>query len=537
MSDLVLLSLVWMVPLIGSGLVFLLPNSAHGALRLTALATTIATLLVCGIVAASYLTIEVSGAPLRTVDLGERIASSVDGDLAVRHVWIPQLDVDYGLGVDGLSLGLLLLTSTLAVLACLASWGIAERTQLYFGLFLILESACLGVFLATDLVLFYLFFEFMLLPMYFLIALWGGPERDHAALKFLLYTLFGSVFLLLAILGLYFGDGASTAPRTFQIGELAAIAQAPGGFDLRFQYTIALLFLVGFVIKLPAVPFHTWLPDAHVQAPTPISMMLAGVLLKVGGYGLIRLAWPLAPLGLAELAWLPIGLGTLSIVYGALTALGQSHYKSLVAYSSISHMGYVLLGLGLAASNAEVRPAALAGAYAMLLAHGITSAGLFFCVGSAEKRTGTLTLDHMGGLVARMPFGTGVASLLLFATLGLPGLCVFVAEALVILAAIRAQLLCGILAALSIVITAGTMLWTLQRAYLGSTPRTTTPEPSASPENDPSSVNSDLPHDLDLRERLIAIPLVILAVALGVLPQLLIFDWVGPTLSQLVSDR
>ncbi len=253
----------------------------------------------------------------------------------------------------GLSLPLLLLTSLLSLLAMLASWSVGKQIKGYLILFLLLETGMLGVFVALDFFLFYVLFEVMLLPMYFLIGFWGGPRKEYAAIKFFLYTLVGSVLMLIAMLMVYFASGQGSEPASFDLMTLASIAQgrAEGGyagvlFSSDFQKIGFALLLVAFAIKLPSFPFHTWLPDAHVEAPTPISMLLAGVLLKVGGYGLLRVAYPLFPHGAQFLSWLVVLLGVISILYGALVAMAQTDLKRLVAYSSVSHMGYVLLGLG-----------------------------------------------------------------------------------------------------------------------------------------------------------------------------------------------
>ena len=282
-----------------------------------------------------------------------------ENDLVVRRAWIPSFNIQYYVGVDGISLSLVVLTGLVSFLACLASWNIDKQVKGYFSLYLLLVASMMGVFISLDLFLFYVFFEVMLLPMYFLIAIWGGPRREYAAIKFLLYTLFGSVFILVAVLMLYFYPGDSPVPgfngHSFDIVQLTLDRQPDELLRPRnVQWYIFILFFIGFIVKLPSFPFHTWLPDAHVEAPTPISMILAGILLKIGGYGLIRLAWPLAPAGAFDWSYFVAALGVFSILYGALVAMAQTDFKKLVAYSSVSHMGYVTLGM--AVMNLAKRP-------------------------------------------------------------------------------------------------------------------------------------------------------------------------------------
>ena len=524
MSDDLLLSLLWVVPLGGAGVVLLIPNRAVDAIKAFALGTTLATLLLTFVAWESFRAGGQVRPSLTLRAAANPILSQPAADLVVRHVWIPEFGMEYYLGLDGISLALILLTSLVSVLACLASWGVSTKVKGYFSLYLVLVASMMGVFLALDLVLFYVFFEVMLLPMYFLIALWGGERREYAALKFLLYTLFGSVFILVAILTLYFWPGDAPASSRggaapFQAHTFDMLALADGAATTRYygpwiQGWIFLLFFVGFAVKLPSFPFHTWLPDAHVEAPTPISMILAGVLLKVGGYGLIRLAWPLAPVGAAAWAYPVAALGVFGILYGALAALAQTDFKKLVAYSSVSHMGYVTLGMAALALNTDARYYAYGvnGALLMMLAHGVTATGLFFVVGMVYERTGTRDLHALGGLGALMP-GLFVVSLILcFGSLGLPGLCGFVPEVFVTLAAFHYNPALGACAAFAVVLTAGYMLWAFRRVFQG--PR-------------PVGDQAPLP-DLTPREWWIAAPLVALTILLGVAPGL-VLDWASPS--------
>ena len=523
MNDDLLLSLLWVVPLGGAAVVLMIPDRLAQAIKAFALGTTLVTLILALGALASFrsgLQPPASLAARAVANVLHASGSQPSHDLVVRHSWIPEFGMEYYLGLDGISLALVLLTAFISTLACLASWGIKTKVKGYFSLFLILVASMIGVFLALDLVLFYVFFEVMLLPMYFLIALWGGERREYAALKFLLYTLFGSVFILVAILALYFWpgdaavDGSGFHAHTFDMMALATGASATGYYGAGIQGWIFLLFFVGFAVKLPSFPFHTWLPDAHVEAPTPISMILAGVLLKVGGYGLIRLAWPLAPVGAAAWAYPIAALGVFGILYGALAALAQTDFKKLVAYSSVSHMGYVTLGMAALTLNRDPGYYAfgLNGAMYMMVAHGITATGLFFVVGMVYERTGSRDLRSLGGLGSTMPGLFAVSLVLFFGALGLPGLCGFVAEVFVVLAAFHFSPVLGTLAASAVVLSAGYMLWAFRRVFQG---------PLA------ANVGVAAP-DLSPREWTIAAPLVGLTVLLGIWPRL-VLDWVSPS--------
>ena len=457
-----------------------------------------------------------------------KATSAVEDDLVARYPWVPYFNIQYFLGLDGISLSLVILTGLVSVLACLSSFSIEKQVKGYFSLFLLLLSSMMGVFIALDMFLFYVFFEIMLLPMYFLIGVWGGENREYAAIKFLLYTLFGSVFILVAILILYFwGDatrpitlpsGQLFAARTFDALLVAEAASKTTFYGIDAQKWVFILFFIGFCVKLPSFPVHTWLPDAHVQAPTPISMILAGVLLKIGGYGLIRLAWPLAPMGAHYWSYAVAVLGVVSILYGALAAMAQTDFKKLVAYSSVSHMGYVTLGM--AAMNLDglkFYKYGVNGAMYMMLAHGITSTAMFFLVGVIYERAHTRDLKKLGGLMNVMPIYGAVSFLIFFGSMGLPGLCGFIAEIFVVLSAYSYDIPLAVLSAAAVVLTAGYILWTLQRVFLGRNEHL-----------------KGLP-DLNLREMIIAAPLVVLTVLMGVMPQTLVFNWMTPSVNQMVN--
>jgi len=393
-----------------------------------------------------------------------------------RYSWVPTLGISYLLGVDGLSLALVLLTPLLTTLAIGFSWDKDVRPKAFFGLLLLIEWALLGVFLTLDFFLFFIFWELVLIPMFFLIGIWGGPNRGYASIKFLIYTHVGSVVMLLSIFAMYLGFTSNPTlfpARTFDmIAILRAIATTPApalaalGFGLPFQVPVFLAFFFGFIVKLPSVPFHTWLPDAHVEAPTAGSVILAGLLLKMGGYGIFRVVLPMLPDAARYLWWVMAIFGVVSMIYASLVCLAQVDLKKLIAYSSIGHMGFVLLG---ASSLSAI---GIAGGIFQLFNHGIITAALFMLAGTVKHSAGTRDIPKLRGLGQAMPMFSLVLMVSFFASLGLPGLNSFVSEFMVFsgaygsqpFAAYRALILIPLLA---IVLTGAYYVWTMHKIVFG----------------------------------------------------------------------
>ncbi len=519
MSESTLLSWIVFVPTIGA-IVVLFLNHAETIKRVAFAATLLTLVLSLWLLP-----------PFLADDAGA--AGAGYGDIFFKQIipWISTeggFEVNYFLGVDGLSMPLIILTALISMLACGASWNFESwktRGGLkgYMALLLLLETGMLGVFVALDFFLFYVFWEVMLLPMYFLIGVWGGPRKEYAAIKFFLYTLAGSVLMLVAMLAFYFypeGGG------TFNLLELATSETLQETFrdtsntflSLPVGLVLFILLFIGFAIKMPIFPFHTWLPDAHVEAPTPVSMILAGVLLKMGGYGMFRICYPILPEAGATLAVALGTLGVINIIYGALCAMAQTDFKRLVAYSSISHMGYVLLGM------AAMTSAGFQGAMFQMIAHGISSPMCFFLVGIIYDRAHHREINRFGGLWLTMPVYGSLATLGFFASLGLPALCGFIGEVYAIFGTFQSETLgayampFAILAAAGAILTAGYILWLLQRVYLGKE----RPEHESYP-------------DVNRREILILIPMAVLCVVLGILPKQMLFDFVSGTLKGILD--
>lgn len=442
-----MLTLALFLPLLGMCAVLVLPEERVALVRYVALLAALLTLLMW---------------------VGLWLRFEVGAGYQYQNVapWIPALGIEYAVGVDGISLPLALLTALLFLAALVASAEEEQRLKAYYAWFLFLEMACLGVFVALDLFLFYIFWDLTLVGMYFIIAQWGHAGARAAALKFFLYTLFGSLALLLGVIVLYL----ASEPRTLNIVELSAQQPlAAGGWVATLAFFALLL---GFGIKTPIVPVHTWLPPAHAEAPASGSAILAGVMLKMGTYGFIRILLPMLPQTFAQYAWLVVLLGVISVIYGALLALAQTDLKRLIAYTSINHMGYVIMAVGavgwLTRGDTAARTLALNGALLQMVSHGLITGSLFLLAGVLWRRTQDFEIDHFGGLAKPAPRFAGTFAFAAFASLGLPGLSGFVAEFQIFVGTFGISPWAAALALVGIVITAGLFLWTLQRVFLGS---------------------------------------------------------------------
>ncbi len=437
--------------------------------------------------------------------------------------WIPSFNISYFLGVDGLSLPMVILTGLLFFLATFVSWNVNRAVKGYFALYLLLDAGIMGVFLALDFFLFYVFWEVMLLPMYFLIGMWGGPQREYAAIKFFLYTLFGSVLMLVAILALYF-----TCGRTFDM--LRLMETAPMALDgivwwgMRSIKVIWILLFVGFAIKVPVFPFHTWLPLAHVEAPTAISVILAGILLKLGVYGILRINYTMLPDAVWWFAGALAVLGLINVIWGAMCALAQKDLKKLVAYSSVNHMGYLLLGMSAVVAGGAVHgdnllaaQAGLGGAVFQMFNHGTISAMLFILVGVIYDRAHHRDIEGFGGLAAQMPIFSGIVALAFFAGLGLPGLSGFISEAMCLIGAFPVFKAIVIASTLGILLNAAYFLWAFQRMFLGKL----------------NEQYSDLP-EINTRELFTVVPLAIITLFFGVYPRPFL-DLISSTINVLIE--
>ncbi|MBI2822425.1 MAG: NADH-quinone oxidoreductase subunit M [Acidobacteria bacterium] len=433
--------------------------------------------------------------PLITSFNNPKYISPAGMRFVVDREWITAIGAHYNFGIDGISLLLILLTTLLGFVSILSSWSaIQQRVREYYCYMLLLQTGMLGVFMALDFFLFYVFWEVMLVPMYFLIGVWGGPRRLYAAIKFFLYTLLGSVLMLLGILALYFYQHSQTGVWSFDILQLQKL-QVP--FDL--QWWVFLAFFVGFAIKVPMFPFHTWLPDAHVEAPTAGSVILAGVLLKMGTYGFVRFSLPILPeASMHFLPWLLL-LSTIGIIYGALVAMMQKDMKKLVAYSSVSHLGFCMLGVFAAT------PVALQGGILQMINHGISTGALFLIVGIIYERRHTRMIADLGGLSHIMPLFATVFLIMTMSSIGLPALNGFIGEFMILQGVFGDPSLrfWAILGASGIVLGAAYMLWLYQRTMFGKLDN---------PENEKLS-------DLNLRELATFVPLIILAFWIGLYPK------------------
>lgn len=476
-----LVSLTLFLPLIGALLILLLPSGRTRLIHGTAIGVAGLTLL------ASF------GLWLRGVGNG--------GFTQIEQLsWIPSLGASYKVGVDGISLPLVALTAGLFLAVLIYSSNISKKPKAYTALFLFLETACLGVFLALDMLLFYVFFELTLVGMYFIISGWGhGEAAKRAGLMFFLYTLLGSLPLLLAILALYFGSN----PNTFDMQAIIANPPLAGGMALFALIAI----LISFGVKTPAVPFHSWLPVAHVDAPTGGSVILAGVMLKIGTYGLIRFGLQMVPDTFQTIGIFVVIIGVISVLYGAFAALAQTDIKRMVAYTSVNHMGYVIMAIGAAAITTDqtVRAIALDGAMLQMVSHGIVTGLLFLLVGMLQERTGSRDMTKLRGLLVSMPLISGLFMLAAFASLGLPGLAHFPAEFQIFLGTFAVYPVAAVAALLGILITAGLYIRAIRLVFWG--------EPTQ-----PLQTNKAVAS----RELAAALPLAALIILIGIFPALIL---------------
>lgn len=520
MNDFPILSLITFLPIIGMIIVLLMPGKMVKEIKITSLIMTFLQVVFSIILILNF---DYSAGGIYDVNSFQFIEKFRWIELTGLS-WIGTVKIDYFLGADGLSVPMILLTSLVSFIAVISSWNISKSIKGYFALFLLLDTGMMGVFVALDFFLFYVFWELMLLPMYFLIGIWGGPRKEYAAIKFFIYTLLGSVFMLLVMIGLYFSANETLADGsvvfTFNILALmdptnytdSGLLSPLNPNNYRLIAYIALF--IGFAIKIPMFPFHTWLPDAHVEAPTPISVILAGVLLKLGTYGILRISFPIFPEITQQLAYYIALFGVINIIYGGLVALAQKDFKKLIAYSSVSHMGYVMLGM------ASMSTTGITGAIFQMFNHGTITAMLFLIVGVIYDRAHTREINGFGGLANKMPVYTGFVTVAFFAAIGLPSLSGFVSEALVFVGAfgvaeIRVLTMIG---TLGILIGAAYMLWTLQRIFFG--------EFNTKWEN--------VLNDITAREYIMFIPLTIIIIVLGIYPSLML-DIMNTSVNSLVE--
>ena len=489
MSGLPILTLVTFVPLAGALIIALLPRQRLTWIRWAALGTALLTWVVSLLLLAS----------VDHTATGFQFVEQAD--------WVPAFGIQYKLGVDGISLALVVLTTTLTWICILASFApIVDRVKEYMIAFLVLEVGMVGVFLALDTFLFYIFWEIVLVPMYLIIGIWGGANRIYATIKFVLYTLVGSLLMLVAILAVAYTYQLQTGSWTgaFDYESLRVF-----GFDPTLQFFAFAGFFLAFAIKVPMFPFHTWLPDAHVEAPTAGSVILAGVMLKLGAYGLIRFNVPLFPDAAQQWAPLIIILSLIAIVYGAIVALVQPDLKKLVAYSSVSHMGFVTLGIFI------FQEQGLHGAVLQMVSHGIITGALFLLVGVIYERTHDRTIAKMGGLAGTLPVYSAILGFFVLASVALPGLAGFVGEFLVLVGSFDYWPVVAAVAALAMMLAAAYLLWMYQRVVFGEL----------------SEFLKGLGHhltDMTRVEVLTLAPLVVLTVAFGVFPGLLLELWQAP---------
>ncbi len=493
-----LLSLTTFIPLLGAAIlaVFLRGNdkAAQKNAKWVAIATTVATFIVSLFILAGF----------DTANTGFQFVEE--------RPWL--LGMNYKMGVDGISVLFVMLTTFLMPLVIASCWNVTDRVKEYMIAFLLLETLMLGVFMALDMVLFYLFFEAGLIPMFLIIGIWGGANRIYASFKFFLYTFLGSVLMLVAIVAMFFQAGTTDIP-TLMTFNFASEDFSVLGIHIvgGMQTMLWLAFFASFAVKMPMWPVHTWLPDAHVQAPTAGSVVLAAILLKMGGYGFLRFSLPMFPIGSEVLGPLVLWMSAIAIVYTSLVALVQEDMKKLIAYSSVAHMGYVTMGIF------AVNQQGIDGAIFQMISHGFISGALFLCVGVIYDRMHTRDIDAYGGLVNRMPAYALIFMFFTMANVGLPGTSGFIGEFLVLMGIFQVNTWVAAIATTGVILSAAYALWLYRRVVLG----------------DLIKESLKTITDMTTRERFIFVPLVVMTLLLGVYPAL-VLDIIGPSVSALVEN-
>ena len=483
-----LLSAIVMVPVIGAIVVALLPARRVDLVKVLGVSATVVVAALCGVLISDF----------RTGDAGFQFVSE--------HSWIDALGISWKLGVDGISLCLVLLTAVLFPIALLGP-KVVRNNKAYVAWMLVLEAGCLGSFLALDLFLFFVFFEVVLVPMYFLIAGWGHEDRERAAMKFFLFTLAGSAFLFVGVVAVAFLHRAETGTMTF---DLVALAEGPVPMGSSAHWLFA-AFAVAFAVKTPIFPVHTWLPDAHTQASTAGSVILAGVMLKLGTYGLVRFGLYLFPEPAADLAPVLLTLAVVGVTYGAVVAAMQSDLKRLVAYSSVAHLGFIVMG------TFALEGRALSGSVLQMVNHGLSTGALFLLVGMIDARRHTRSIPELGGLQRAAPALAAVFTVVMLSSIGVPGLNGFVGEFLILVGTFVAHRWWAVVATAGVVLAAVYLLWAYQRVFHG----------------EPSEANASI-RDLDWREAAVLAPLVALIIFLGVYPKAAL-DRIEPSVERLLT--
>jgi NADH-quinone oxidoreductase subunit M len=476
-------SILWL-PVIGLITILFIPKGKDNVIRVIALVTTFITFVLTLVVWAKF----------------DPTIAGMQDQFSVNIPWIKQFNINYALAIDGISLPMIILTGLLFFLCILSSWTVTKSVKGYTALLLMLQSSVFGVFMSMDFFLFYVYWEVMLLPMFFLIGMWGGENREYAAVKFFLYTFFGSILMLVGIIALYHQVGSFDI-LAMQGGKFTDIPVHLFGTTVAFNKLFFWFMFIGFAIKVPVFPFHTWLPHAHVQAPTAVSVILAGVLLKMGTYGFLRIAFPIFPAVTVEYAEVIAILGVISVLYGAFCAMAQDDVKKLIAYSSVSHMGFVMLGL------ASMTTAGMNGAVLQMFNHGTSTAMMFLMIGVLYERSHHRWIVRpdgskgFGGLATHLPKYTTIFIISMFASLGLPGLSGFISEALIFLGIYKVYTGITIVAVFGLLIGAAYLLWMFKRMFFG--------EPS-------EEVKSYT--DMNAREIAYMLPLCVAVVVFGVYP-------------------